>query len=192
MIFLFREYTIVINVVPGFFMSFLLFLSNAAVPLLLFYIIGFAVLSRRPVFDDFLKGASDGVRTVIRILPTLVGLMIAVGVLRASGFLDFLGNILAAPASFVHLPAPLVPLVLVRLVSNSAAMGLVLDIFRQYGTDSFIGMAASILMSCTETVFYCISIYFGSVKITRTRYTLPGALLATAAGIAASLILASL
>ncbi len=172
-------------------MSLLLFLSNAAVPLTLFYIIGFAVLSRRPVFDDFLKGASEGIRTVAGILPTLVGLMTAVGVLRASGFLDFLGNLLSAPAAFLHLPAPLVPLILVRLISNSAAMGLVLDIFREYGTDSFIGMAASILMSCTETVFYCISIYFGSVKITKTRYTLPGALIATSAGIIASLILAS-
>ena len=173
----------------GVFMSFLLFLSGILVPLLLFYIVGFGVLSRRPVFDDFLKGASDGIRTVAGILPTLVGLM--TGVLRASGFLDFLGGLLTGPASLLSIPAPLVPLLLVRLVSNSAAVGLLLDLFRQYGADSFTGMAASILMSSTETVFYCVSVYFGSVGVTRTRYTLAGALTATAAATAAAIFLAA-
>lgn len=172
-------------------MSFLLFLSGILVPLLLFYIVGFGVLSRRPVFDDFLRGAADGIRTVAGILPTLVGLMTAVGVLRASGFLDFLGGLLTGPASLLSIPAPLVPLLLVRLVSNSAAVGLLLDLFRQYGADSFTGMAASILMSSTETVFYCVSVYFGSVGVTRTRYTLAGALTATAAATAAAIFLAA-
>ncbi|HIZ78464.1 MAG TPA: spore maturation protein [Candidatus Lachnoclostridium stercorigallinarum] len=173
-------------------MSFLAFFSNILVPLVLFYIIGFGVLSRRPVFDDFLKGAADGIRTVAGILPTLVGLMTAVGVLRASGFLDFLGEVLTVPASFLHVPPPLVPLLIIRLISNSAAIGLLLDIFREFGADSFTGMAASILMSCTETVFYCLSVYFGSVNVTKTRYTLAGALIATAAGTIAAIFLASL
>ena len=173
-------------------MSFLAFFSNILVPLVLFYIIGFGVLSRRPVFDDFLKGAADGIRTVAGILPTLVGLMTAVGVLRASGFLDFLGEVLTVPASFLHVPPPLVPLLIIRLISNSAAIGLLLDIFREFGADSFTGMAASILMSCTETVFYCLSVYFGSVIVTKTRYTLAGALIATAAGTIAAIFLASL
>ena len=173
-------------------MSFLKFLSNILVPLILFYIIGFGILSRRPVFDDFLKGAADGMRTVAGILPTLVGLMTAVGVLRASGFLDFLGEALTAPAAFLHIPPPLVPLLIVRLISNSAATGLLLDLFREFGTDSFTGISASILMSCTETVFYCLSVYFGSVNVTRTRYTLAGAMAATAAGAAAAIFLASL
>ncbi len=173
-------------------MSFLAFFSNILVPLVLFYIIGFGVLSRRPVFDDFLKGAADGIRTVAGILPTLVGLMTAVGVLRASGFLDFLGEVLTVPASFLHVPPPLVPLLIIRLISNSAAIGLLLDIFREFGADSFTGMAASILMSCTETVFYCLSVYFGSVNVTKMRYTLAGALIATAAGTIAAIFLASL
>ena len=173
-------------------MSFLAFFSNILVPLVLFYIIGFGVLSRRPVFDDFLKGAADGICTVAGILPTLVGLMTAVGVLRASGFLDFLGEVLTVPASFLHVPPPLVPLLIIRLISNSAAIGLLLDIFREFGADSFTGMAASILMSCTETVFYCLSVYFGSVNVTKTRYTLAGALIATAAGTIAAIFLASL
>ena len=171
-------------------MQFLIFLSEAMVPLMIFYIVGFGVLSGRPVLDDFIDGAKDGMRTVAGIFPTLVGFMVSVGIIRASGFLDFLGEVLAMPAALLRLPPQLVPVILVRLVSNSAATGLVLDIFKEYGTDSQLGLMASIMMSSTETVLYCMSLYFGSVKITKTRYTLPGALLATAAGVAASVILA--
>ena len=171
-------------------MQFLLFLSEAMVPLMIFYIVGFGVLSGRPVLDDFIDGAKDGMRTVAGIFPTLVGLMVSVGIIRASGFLDFLGEVLAMPAALLRLPPQLVPVILVRLVSNSAATGLVLDIFKEYGTDSQLGLMASIMMSSTETVLYCMSLYFGSVKITKTSFTLPGALLATAAGVAASAVLA--
>ena len=171
-------------------MRFILFLSEAMVPLMIFYIVGFGLLSGRPVLDDFIDGAKDGMRTVAGILPTLVGLMVSVGVLRASGFLDFLGEVLKAPAALIHLPPQIVPVVLVRLVSNSAATGLVLDIFQEYGTDSSIGLIASVLMSSTETVLYCMSIYYSSVGIRKGRYTLAGGLFATAVGVAASVFLA--
>ena len=171
-------------------MKFLIFLSEAMVPLMIFYIVGFGLLSGRPVLDDFIDGAKDGMKTVAGILPTLVGLLVSVGVLRASGFLDFLGELLQMPAALLHIPPQIVPVVLVRLVSNSAATGLVLDIFKEYGTDSSLGLIASVLMSSTETVLYCLSVYFGSVGITRTRYALAGGMIATAAGVAASVVLA--
>ena len=155
-------------------MKFLIFLSEAMVPLMIFYIVGFGLLSGRPVLDDFIDGAKDGMKTVAGILPTLVGLLVSVGVLRASGFLDFLGELLQMPAALLHIPPQIVPVVLVRLVSNSAATGLVLDIFKEYGTDSSLGLIASVLMSSTETVLYCLSVYFGSVGITRTMMVFPG------------------
>ena len=142
-------------------MKFLIFLSEAMVPLMIFYIVGFGLLSGRPVLDDFIDGAKDGMKTVAGILPTLVGLLVSVGVLRASGFLDFLGELLQMPAALLHIPPQIVPVVLVRLVSNSAATGLVLDIFKEYGTDSSLGLIASVLMSSTETVLYCLSVYIG-------------------------------
>lgn len=166
-------------------------MSRMLIPLIVSYVVGFGILSNRPVFEDFLAGAKEGIKIVADVLPTLIGLMTAVGVLRASGFLDALGSWLAVPASWIGIPAPLIPLVLIRMVSNSAATGLALDIFSRYGPDSFLGMAASVIMSSTETVFYCISIYFGSVRITKTRYVLPGALLATAVGIGVSIFLAA-
>lgn len=88
-------------------MKFLIFLSEAMVPLMIFYIVGFGLLSGRPVLDDFIDGAKDGMKTVAGILPTLVGLLVSVGVLRASGFLDFLGELLQMPAALLHIPPKL-------------------------------------------------------------------------------------
>lgn len=167
----------------------IVWLSKILIPLAVSYFVAFGLISGRPVFDDFLAGAKEGMKTVAGILPTLIGLMTAVGVLRASGFLDALSEWLAYPAGLLRLPAELVPLTLVRLISNSAATGLMLDIFSSQGPDSVAGLTASVIMSSTETVFYCLSIYFGSAGITRTRYTIPGALIATAAGIAAAVVL---
>ena len=116
--------------------------------------------------------------------------MVAVRVLRASGFLDFLADLLTPLAEMLHFPACLVPVALIRMFSSSAANGLVTDIFSVYGPDSWEGLAASIMMGCTESVFYTMSIYFAAVKVKKTRFTLPGALIATLAGVVASVVLA--
>lgn len=161
-------------------------LSDFMIPLLLFYIIGLGFLNKRNIYTDFLDGAKEGLKTVCGIVPVLIGLMTGVGVLRASGFLDFLGEYLGKITDPAGFPAPLVPMTLVRLFSSSAASGLLLDIFKEFGTDSATGLMAGIIMSATESVFYCMSVYYGSIKIEKTRYTLAGALLATAAGVTAS------
>lgn len=148
------------------------------------------MLKRRNVYESFIKGAVDGFHTVIQIMPTLIGLMVAVGILRASGFLELISGLLGGVLDRVGFPSELVPVTIVRMFSSSAATGLVLDLFKEHGTDSFIGITASILMSCTETIFYTMSVYFMTAKVTKTRYTLTGAMLATFAGIGASLMLA--
>ena len=167
-------------------MKIFIYLSNFMIPLLLFYILGYGLLSRRDIYRDFLDGAGEGLKTVAGLIPTLIGLMTAVGVLRASGFLDFMGTWLGKITGSIGLPPELVPLSVVRMFSSSAATGLLLDIFKEFGTDSALGLMAGIMLSATESVFYCMRGYFGSVKIQKTRYTLPGALLATAAGAVAS------
>ena len=125
-------------------------------------------------------------------MPTLIGLMVAVGVLRASGFLQAVGRLFGVLAGKVGFPSELVPLVFVKMFSSSAATGLVLDIFKTHGPDSYIGTITSIMMSCTETIFYTMSVYFLAAKVTKTRHTLAGALLATLAGVVASVILAGM
>lgn len=142
------------------------------------------------VYDSFIKGARSGFLTVIRLMPTLIGLMAAVGILRASGFLDLIASVIGQFSSMVGFPGELVPLTVVKMFSSSAATGLLLDIYENYGTDSRLGMIASVSMCCTETIFYTMSVYFMTAGIKRTRYTLAGALLATFAGLAASVCLA--
>ncbi|WP_346903327.1 nucleoside recognition domain-containing protein, partial [Faecalicatena contorta] len=144
------------------------------------------------VYDNFIKGAKSGFFTVIKIMPTLIGLMVAVGILRASGFLDFLSSIIGHFTAYIGFPGELVPLTIVKMFSSSAATGLLLDIFKEYGTDSRLGLIASISMACTETIFYTMSVYFMTAKIKKTRYTLTGALLATLAGLAASVLIAGM
>ena len=122
-------------------------------------------------------------------MPTLIGLMMAVGILRASGFLEFWAKLLGNITAYVGFPPELIPLAVVKMFSSSAATGLLLDIYKEYGTDSRIGLIASIMMSCTETIFYTMSVYFMSVHVKKTRFTLSGALLATLAGIIASVCL---
>ena len=152
----------------------------------------YGLVHKRNVYEDFIKGAKDGFQTVIQIMPTLVGLMVAVGVLRASGFLETVGKIFGGLAEKIGFPSELVPLVFVKMFSSSAATGLVLDIFKTHGPDSRIGMITSIMMSCTETIFYTMSVYFLAAKVTKTRHTLKGALFATLAGIIASVVLAGM
>lgn len=167
-------------------------ISDIIIPLLIFFIVGYGYASKVKVYESFLKGAKEGLKIVVDIVPTLIGLLMAVGMLRASGFFDFLGNILAPVTESVGLPAQLLPLLVVKLFSSSAATGLVLDIFKASGPDSYAGMLTSILMSCTETVFYTMSVYFLAAKVTKTRYTLAGALFSTLVGTVASIVLTNM
>ena len=152
-------------------------ISNLLIPILIFYIVAYGLVSKVKVYETFLKGAQNGLEVAVKMMPTLIGLLVAVGILRASGFLDFVGGLLGQIVEPLGIPAPIVPLILLKLFSGSAATGMVLDLFRTYGPDSFIGTMASILMSCTETVFYTMSVYYLAAKVTKTRFTLKGALL---------------
>ncbi len=172
-------------------MKLIMFLTEFIVPAVIFLIVTYGVLEKVKVYDEFVRGAKKGFYTVIKIMPTLVGLMVAVGILRASGFLSFLSDILGNVTDYIGFPSQLVPVAIVRMFSSSAATGLVLDLFKEYGTDSRIGLIASIMMSCTETIFYTMSVYFMAAKVKKTRFTLTGALLATMAGIVASVWLAA-
>lgn len=171
-------------------MNLFYYISDFIIPILIVYILVTGLAAKIPVYDEFVKGAAEGIHTVLKILPTLVGLMVAVGMLRASGFLELISRLLTVPAQWIHFPVELVPLAIVRLFSSSAATSLALDIYKEYGTDSQIGLIASIMMSSTETVFYTMSVYFLTAKVSKTRWTLAGALLSTLAGIAASVVLA--
>ncbi len=171
-------------------MKYISYCSAIMIPMIAFVIVGYGLLKKKSIYDDFVRGAKEGMKTVVQIMPTLIGLMLAVGVLSSSGFLTWLGLGIGRVTDYLHFPAELVPLFFIKMFSSSAATGLVLDIFKNYGTDSYIGRIASIMMSCTETIFYTMSVYFMTAKVTKSRWTLPGALIATVSGVFASVVLA--
>ena len=166
----------------------LAYVSDLTIPLIILLVVGYGYLKKEKVYEAFLDGAEEGLKIVVKLVPTLVGLMVAV----SSGLFEGLEGVLSPLTNPLSLPASLLPLLVVKLFSSSAATGLVFDVFETFGPDSFPGLFTSILMSCTETVFYTMSVYFLAAKVTKTRFTLPGALLATAAGTVVSFLLAGL
>ncbi len=162
-------------------------LSNLIIPAIFVIVIYFGYSRGLDIYETFKDGAKEGLDTVVFIAPTIIGLMLSVGILRASGALDLLTNSLRGVSDLIGFPEEALPLTFMRLISSSAATGLLIDIFETYGPDSFLGRFVSIMMSSTETVFYTMSIYFMSAKITKTRYTLHGALIANFAGVVFSL-----
>lgn len=173
-------------------MKLVLCLADMIVPLMVFGIVGYGLSRGVDVYAAFIKGAKDGLLTVVKIMPTLVGLMAAVGILRSSGLLAWFSGWIGGYTKYIGFPGELMPLTVVKMFSSSAATSLLLDVYKEYGTDSWLGRIASISMASTETVFYTMSVYFLGAKVTKTRYTLPGALLATLAGLAASVALAGM
>lgn len=176
-------------------MNVITFLSNLIIPIIIFYIVGYGLLSKTNIFDAFVKGAGDGLKMVFEILPTLIGLMVAIGLMRESGFLTMLSKLLEPVVQLVDFPARVVPLALIKMISSSAATGLLTDIYKEFGTDSREGYLSSLMMCCSETIFYTISVYFLATKdkkhaaVSAGRWLLTGALLCTFAGIAASVVL---
>lgn len=168
-------------------MSVIILISNLIIPVVIVYILVYGYINKINVYETFIEGAKEGFFIVLDILPTLIGLMMAVGILRNSGVLDILCNLLRPLASTIGFPVEALPITFMRLISSSASTGILLDTFSSFGPDSFIGRFVSVMMSCTETVFYTMSVYFMSVGIVKTRYTLAGALIANFAGVGASL-----
>ncbi|MGL5677566.1 MAG: spore maturation protein [Cellulosilyticaceae bacterium] len=164
-------------------MKFLLALSDFMMPCVMLFIICYALFKGINVFEAFISGAKEGINVVLSILPTLVGLLLAVGMLRASGGLDGIVRLISPLLQFTNFPTEAVPIALLRTFSSSASMGLVVDIFKNFGPDSFLGQLVSVIAGCTESIFYTLSIYFMSVHIKNTRYTVVVALLASLTGI---------
>lgn len=173
-------------------MEILIIVSSFIIPAIMFFIVVYGMYKKTNVYDDFVDGAMGGMKTVVKVMPTLIGLMVAVGVLRQSGFMDFIGKWLGKVTEPLGFSGELMPVTIVKAFSSSAATGMVLDIFKKYGPDSYLGMVTSLMMSSTETIFYTMSVYYITAGVKKTRWTLAGAILATIAGTIASVILANL
>lgn len=153
------------------------YLSIIAIPTIIVIIIVYALLEKKATFDIFIDGAKEGMEIVIKLFPTLLGIFIAIGVLRSSGIIDFIVKNISPITSFFGIPSEIMPLALIRPISGSASTAVATDIMRNFGVDSQIGLIASTIMGSTETTFYTIAIYTSSVGISKTKYVLLAALI---------------
>ncbi|MBR5485864.1 MAG: spore maturation protein [Oscillospiraceae bacterium] len=144
------------------------------------------------IFELFIEGAAEGLSVIVDILPSLIALLTAVGMFKASGALDLFAFAAKPLADMVHLPVELLPLAILRPVSGSGALAIFQDILSTYGPDSYIGRVASVLEGSSETTFYTIAVYFGATKVSNTRHALPSSLCADIAGFVMSGITVSL
>lgn len=170
-------------------MKLLSIISNYSIPVIIGFIIIYGIIHKVNVYNCFIEGVKEGFSITFDILPTLVGLMLAVAIFRSSGLLDIICSIFVPIANLLKIPHSIIPVALVKMFSSSAATGMTIDIFKTYGPDSLAGNIISIMMSSTETIFYTISVYCVSIGITKSRWALPGALIASFAGIIMSIIL---
>lgn len=168
------------------------FISISAIPLFIFFIVGYSLIEKNKVFDNFLEGAKEGMKIVYNLFPTLIGLFMAIGMLRASGILDFIIIFLSPILDFLNIPKEIMPLAILRPISGSAAMAIATNIMENYGVDTQIGRIASTIMGSTETTLYTIAIYTSCIKVKNTRGILIAALAADIVGMVVSIVVCSI
>ena len=153
-------------------------LSELVVPAILCAVGVYGLRRRVDVYGALTKGAEEGLTVLLRVLPSLVGLLTAVYMFRASGAMDFLGRLLTPLLSALGIPPETAPLLLIRPISGSGALAVGSELMEIYGVDSYIGRVAAVMLGSSETTFYTVALYYGSAGVTKTRYTIPAALCA--------------
>ncbi len=148
-----------------------------AIPLVIAVIITFGLAKKVRIFDTFLQGAGEGINSTFSIAPSLIGLITAVTMLKASGALDIFTNFISPFTNLIGIPPEIIPLALLKPISGGGSLALLDNILATYGADSLIGRIASIIMGSTETTFYTIAVYFGAVKIKNSRHTVSSAII---------------
>ncbi|WP_026889696.1 spore maturation protein [Clostridium beijerinckii] len=159
------------------------YLSKSIIPIIFLLIITYGMFKGRKVYEWFIEGAKDGLMVTLRIFPYLLAMIIAVQVFREAKLMDLLNNLIAPLANFIGLPKDLIPLLIIKPLSGSGAIGVFTDIIKSLGPDTRTGLIASVVMGSTETIFYTITVYFGAIKVKKIRHTLWAAVFADATAI---------
>lgn len=163
-------------------------ISVGAIPFILLLIPAYGFFKKVKVYEAFTDGAKEGFNTAVRIIPFLVAMLVAIGIFRASGAMDILVNLVSPITGLIGMPGEVLPMAIMRPLSGGGASGLMSELITNYGPDSMIGRMASVMQGSTETTFYVLAVYFGSVAIKKTRHALPAGLIADAAGIIAAVL----
>lgn len=167
------------------------YVTKSIIPIIVVIIITYGMIKGKKVYEWFIEGAKDGLKVCLNIFPYLLAMIIAVNIFREAKLLDILNNLISPVSSLIGLPKEIVPLVLVKPLSGSGALGILTDIVKTYGPDSYIGLIASVIMGTTETIFYTVTVYFGAVQIKKIRHTVWAAVLADLTAIIVSVFLVS-
>ncbi len=168
------------------FVTFMKAFSNLAIPFILFVtlILGFA--KKVKVYEVFIEGAKDGFDVAVRIIPYLVAILVAIGMFRASGAMDYIVKLLSPLTNLIGMPAETLPVALMRPLSGSGSLGIVTELINEHGADSFIGRLASTMFGSTETTFYVLAVYFGAVGIKNSRHAVAAGLIGDFVGLLAA------
>lgn len=165
------------------FVSIIEAISKYAIPVIFVGIVGFGLAKKVKVYESFTEGAKEGFYTAVRIIPFLVAMLVAIGVFRASGAMDLLTKALSPITNVLRIPGETLPMAFMRPLSGGGAQGVMTEIINTHGPNSLIGRTVAVMMGSTETTFYVLAVYFGSVSIKKTRHALPVGLLADLAGL---------
>jgi len=165
------------------------YFTKSIIPIIVIIIITYGMIKGRKVYEWFIEGAKEGLKVCLNIFPYLLAMIVAVHIFREAKLLEILNNLIAPLSNKIGLPKEVTPLVLVKPLSGSGAIGILTDILKNYGPDSKIGLISSVIMGTTETIFYTLTVYFGAVQIKKTRHTLWAALLADLTAIIASIFI---
>jgi len=180
------------EVSPGLFVRIMQIFSIWLIPVLIFAILILAWRNKVKVYEAFIDGAKEGFSVAIKIIPYLVAVLVAIGMFRASGAMDIFVALFSPITNLIGMPAETLPVALMRPLSGSGALGLVTELMKQHGPDSFIGRVASTMWGSTETTFYVVAVYFGSVGVRRVRHSVAAGLVGDAVGLIMAVIICRL
>lgn len=167
-------------------------ISVSAIPALLLVITLYGAFKKVPVYEAFIRGSKQGFGIGVRIIPYLIAMLVAVGMFRASGAIELAAEYLAPLLSFIGMPADLIPLAIVRSLSGSGALGILGEIAATNGGDAYVTKLAAVMTGSSETTFYVLALYFGSVGVTKFRHALAAGVLADIIGIFVALTVGKL
>lgn len=167
-------------------------ISVVAIPALIVFILIFAAVKGVRIYEVFVEGAKEGFQVAVRIIPYLVAMLVAIGIFRAGGAMELLGMIVGPVTNQIGMSPEVLPLAILRPLSGSGALGVMSELVTTHGPDSLIGRMASVMMGSTETTFYVMAVYFGSVGVYRTRHAVPGGLTADFVGIITAVFVTNL
>lgn len=179
-------------VTPEAFKNFIQFVSAVAIPAIIFVFLLFGFIKKVKVYEVFVEGAKEGFNVAIRIIPYLVAMLMAIGIFRAGGAMDWLIFALRPFTSLIGLPPESLPMAIMRPLSGSGSLGIMAETMAVHGPDSFIGILTSTFFGSSETTFYVLAVYFGAVNIKRTRHALAAGLMADIAGVLGALFIVKL